>query len=336
WKWDNDRSRSDAGTGCTASISPFGASGVKPSISAASRRGRRARAFTLVELPAVSPPRRIELPAVSRRRSKAFTLVELLVVVGIIALLVTILMPALSRALELTRKVICQTNLHTLGKGWLLYWTDNDSGQPGMVLGERGGIDSLSQFNDQLSGSWRNYTGPGYLYRDRYVTSGDAFVCPTTERYMGGTWFAGGWKGGGAWPPPAETRKSGHTLMTYGIRRMAQYDNSVLADVDYWHTGDPRTDDLMLMKSGVGGIARPSDFSLMADCFRDPEIAIRSHVPSVNVLWLDGHVGDYTDDTEYGEVLYGGNGITTEYNDNWLHDDIWMIIDGYHQPPVGQ
>ena len=65
----------------------------------------------------------VELPVVSRRESRAFTLVELLVVVAIIALLVTILMPSLGRALELTRKMICQTRLHTMGRGWTMYFS---------------------------------------------------------------------------------------------------------------------------------------------------------------------------------------------------------------------
>ena len=55
----------------------------------------------------------------------AFTLVELLVVVAIIALLVTILMPALTRAKIITRTVLCQTNLHGIGRAAALYAVDN-------------------------------------------------------------------------------------------------------------------------------------------------------------------------------------------------------------------
>jgi len=64
------------------------------------------------------------------KRSKAFTLVELLVVVGIIALLVTILMPSLSRALALARKAVCATQLNSFGKGSLLYVQDYNSYPP--------------------------------------------------------------------------------------------------------------------------------------------------------------------------------------------------------------
>ncbi len=51
--------------------------------------------------------------APSRRR--AFTLVELLVVIGIVALLVAMLVPALMKARESTRKVACLSNLHHIG-----------------------------------------------------------------------------------------------------------------------------------------------------------------------------------------------------------------------------
>jgi len=63
-------------------------------------------------------------------RRKAFTLVELLVVVGIIALLVTILMPALRRALDLARKATCGAQVHAFGKGSLMYLKEDDSYPP--------------------------------------------------------------------------------------------------------------------------------------------------------------------------------------------------------------
>ena len=63
-------------------------------------------------------------------RRKAFTLVELLVVVGIIALLVTILMPALQRALALTRKATCAAQLNSFGRAEIMYREDYNSYPP--------------------------------------------------------------------------------------------------------------------------------------------------------------------------------------------------------------
>ncbi|GMV98551.1 MAG: prepilin-type N-terminal cleavage/methylation domain-containing protein [Phycisphaerae bacterium] len=58
-------------------------------------------------------------------RRRAFTLIEVLVVVAIIALLVAILLPSLSRAREVSRRSVCLHNLKMLGQCWVLYHTEN-------------------------------------------------------------------------------------------------------------------------------------------------------------------------------------------------------------------
>jgi prepilin-type N-terminal cleavage/methylation domain-containing protein len=63
-------------------------------------------------------------------KRKGFTLVELLVVIAIIALLMGILMPALSRVRQIAFRMVCGTNLSGIGKAMLIYANDYEDELP--------------------------------------------------------------------------------------------------------------------------------------------------------------------------------------------------------------
>ena len=62
--------------------------------------------------------------AVSRKSLRGFTLIELLVVIAIIALLLAILMPALTKVKKIARRVVCMTNVRSFGQAFHSYATE--------------------------------------------------------------------------------------------------------------------------------------------------------------------------------------------------------------------
>jgi prepilin-type N-terminal cleavage/methylation domain-containing protein/prepilin-type processing-associated H-X9-DG protein len=97
------------------------------------------------------------------RRLKGFTLVELLVVIGVIALLISLLLPSLNKARAAAQDIRCKSNLHQVSIVLQMYITDNKGRLP------YGGTWSFgaNPVGDSFQAALSRYTCPNY--DDPYV-----------------------------------------------------------------------------------------------------------------------------------------------------------------------
>jgi prepilin-type N-terminal cleavage/methylation domain-containing protein len=140
-------------------------------------------------------------------RPNAFTLVELLVVIGIIALLVSILLPTLNKARESARRTKCLANLRSIGQLVNMYANRANGQLPiGYNVASSGGGQSylnnfwLCRFSTGATPNLR-FCGLGLLYPAGLITDsgaeGPLFFCPSTTEDTDHAY-----KGNGTFPNP--------------------------------------------------------------------------------------------------------------------------------------
>lgn len=101
-------------------------------------------------------------------RHAAFSLIELLVVMSIVALLLAMLLPALSASREKSRSTLCMARLRSLSHGWHMYAEDNDDNAvPGRMFNAPGGAANPANYYD---------VGNGMKFRPRWAATMGRYV----------------------------------------------------------------------------------------------------------------------------------------------------------------
>lgn len=126
------------------------------------------------------------MPRCARHRRTGFTLVELLVVIGIIALLISILLPALNRARAAAVRTQCLSNHRQLAIALQTYAAQFRGTFPPQLRGVdsyQSGYAFYAGWDD--NGEYENtrfaadgFVGLGYLVRAKLIKDGRAFYCP--------------------------------------------------------------------------------------------------------------------------------------------------------------
>ena len=229
-------------------------------------------------------------PGCGRRKDgrRAFTLIELLVVIAIIALLVSILLPSLSKAKALARRALCMSNMRTVGVAAFMYAGENDDWFPDPYTTGAGGW-YIQNGLKHFTGSWGFRQAPGRV--DDYGEEEEFGLAGALVKYLPGD--------SEAWLCP----DAGDEMKSFGVT-YAWWTNDALGNYTiarfsqlYSIYNLPLAWDNLIWKPaptgvrGVRGGTWPRSFQRV--CHKDAGPSdMKDHEYSTH-LWFDGHASTF-------------------------------------------
>jgi prepilin-type N-terminal cleavage/methylation domain-containing protein len=207
------------------------------------------------------------------RRAHGFTLVELLVVIGIIALLISILLPALNRAREEARRTVCLTGLRSFGQLLNMYANDHKGHVPLGYAGNKHAGYIIYNGGFQVLGN---------LFEGGYLKEPSAYYCPSKTDVR---WVFNNSEN--PWPPPVSGKltRLGMTVRPQ-VRFSGMNPNSFSGDLALFRGKFPQLSNLKNKAIAAEMFGEPSNNAAVEV---DPSILMHKNV--INVYYSDNSAG---------------------------------------------
>lgn len=262
----------------------------------------------------------------SKQSNKGFTLVELLVVIGIIALLVSILLPALNKARESASNIKCMSNLRQIMTAMQMYALTYKDAVPLGYLGSLKRSNYSLYIGGQPADKLNSYPMMGRLYQAGLfgavwdgigplpepsdATPLRAFVCPS-ERHESWSFKTLS----NLFPPGANPADD--SRMSYSMRPTVRWYNGLLG---------PGTPNYNPVKMSKITDFRKQKTALLADLMFTPSVRFTRHPKVVNVAYADFSVTSVRkSDALMNLWAQVATGTNTQQNQTF--DKMWEILD---------